>query len=687
MKKSFTLLTLLMIFSFIANAQYYYLYHQDEGNPNGVVTEDDNLVGTGWTTLLGPSVALPKYSKATKLPFAFNFNGNPVEYYKASSTGYITFDTAATAAATSTNEVLPSALIPDNSILVWGLTASGSNDLVRVKTVGTAPNRQYWIEYLSCSTPGNTTSFNYMSIVLEETSNRIYVVDQYRGASSGSFVSPKYTIGIQIDNTTAYQVAGSPNINPGANGTSAADNDFYEFIMGVQPDNDAYLKSVNLERFVRPGSHQYVSGRVLNYGKLPITSIALNYDVNGTVYTVNKTVNVASGGIYDFTHNTLLETTDPGQYAIKVWVSVPGDVLNENDTISGLVDVVAFESVKRFVFEEGTGTWCGWCPRGAVFMDSLHALYPERALLVAVHNGDPMTVTAYDSGIGAKISGYPSGLVDRKGGEADPSEFITQYIQREQNVAICDVNLNTTYDETSRNLTIDVSSHFAVSLQGDYRFNAVIVEDGVRGTSSGYNQTNYYSFQSQNIPLVGAGHNWQAEPASVPASRMVYDHVGRAILGGFAGTASSLPATIAANDTHTYTYNYTLPANFNASNVHVIAWVSDAVTGEIVNGNQSDKIATSAVGVKKNDVFALNVFPNPFNKEISIDVDLKNAESVMIEVYDMMGRKVYAADKGLLSQGLNTITWTADDAIPAGMYNLVVRAGGESTTQKIVLNK
>ena len=57
-----------------------------------------------------------------------------------------------------------------------------------------------------------------------------------------------------------------------------------------------------------------------------------------------------------------------------------------NDTLSKSIVALAFQPTKRVLFEEATGTWCQWCPRGAVYMDSLHKVYPTTAMLVAVHN-------------------------------------------------------------------------------------------------------------------------------------------------------------------------------------------------------------------------------------------------------------------------------------------------------------
>jgi hypothetical protein len=74
------------------------------------------------------------------------------------------------------------------------------------------------------------------------------------------------------------------------------------------------------------------------------------------------------------------------------------------NTVSQIVE-------KNVVIEEGTGTWCGWCPRGAVAMEYMYDTYPTRFIGVAVHNADPMTVTEYDDG--ANLSGFPGCNVDR----------------------------------------------------------------------------------------------------------------------------------------------------------------------------------------------------------------------------------------------------------------------------------
>ena len=151
MKKIF-LLAVAMLCAFVNYAQYWQLPNITIGqNPGALNTDvEEPIAGvTGWTSIQAAS-ATPVWSSTQTLPFAFNFNGAPVTQYKISTTGVLTFDVAtALAAPSATNLSLPNAAIPNKSVCVWGITCSGTNDNIVTKTFGTAPNRQYWVQYSS----------------------------------------------------------------------------------------------------------------------------------------------------------------------------------------------------------------------------------------------------------------------------------------------------------------------------------------------------------------------------------------------------------------------------------------------------------------------------------------------------------------------------------------------------------
>ncbi len=97
----------------------------------------------GWATVMAATTT-DQWSSSQSIPFSFSFDGSPVSTYVVSNTGVLTFATNPGTAPSATNTSLPSGLIPEKSIMVWGLDLSGiGSDNIVSKTFGTAPNRQH----------------------------------------------------------------------------------------------------------------------------------------------------------------------------------------------------------------------------------------------------------------------------------------------------------------------------------------------------------------------------------------------------------------------------------------------------------------------------------------------------------------------------------------------------------------
>lgn len=275
--------------AYTAHAQSYsWSYHSNAGNPNGINTEADN--GTaGWTNHVLGSQTSNSWSTPLAIPFTFEFYGQPVSHLMASQNGLITFDTNTTT-LTDTNEALPSSLIPDQTIACFwdeftADGATGSNDYIRYKTYGTAPNRQFWIQWYSFEIGDPTIGFVYIACVLEETSNNIYLVDQYSNAVSTMFA----TVGVQ-NSITEYVEGGGGSVNLSGNSTPASDNDYYQFYF-LDSIDVAVNQIVEPSSTVCPGMVT-ITVEVENLGDVAIDSINLGYTVNG-----GSPVNLAFGGL------------------------------------------------------------------------------------------------------------------------------------------------------------------------------------------------------------------------------------------------------------------------------------------------------------------------------------------------------------------------------------------------------
>lgn len=394
------------------------------------------------------------------------------------------------------------------------------------------------------------------------------------------------------------------------------------------------------------GQDRAVTGTIKNLGTNAITSFDVAFDYNGS--TLNETVsgvNIPSLGEHEVSFNGMT-TLAEGNKAISLTVSnVNGNGGDDNasdDTKSLNLNPVVPAAGKVVVGEEGTGTWCQWCPRGAVAMDRMAADFDGYFAGIAVHNGDPMVVDVYDQGIGTKISGYPSALVDR-GADIDPGVIDGDFMQRIIEAPDAVLTNGASLDDDTTSIAISVTTTFNQNITGDWRLVCVLTEDGIQRDSTGYAQSNAYANNS-NGPMGG----YENLPSKVPASQMVYDHVARAISPSFEGTANTFGASVNAGTDVTKVFYFKKGGLWNLSKMHVVAMLIEP-SGRVNNASYSTLDAAFANGftsgesitgvetpVQPDDAFGL--FPNPTNQTAIV----KSVEQVSeIIITDITGKVVY----------------------------------------------
>jgi hypothetical protein len=79
-------------------------------------------------------------------------------------------------------------------------------------------------------------------------------------------------------------------------------------------------------------------------------------------------------------------------------------------------------------------------------------------------------------------------------------------------------------------------------------------------------------------------------------------------------------------------------------------------------------------------------YPNPFNSQAILPLELSKRERVKISVFDVMGRKVGDLRDEVMDPGRYRVTWDAQ-GLPSGIYFVTMHAGAVSQIQKIVLLK
>ena len=452
-----------------------------------------------------------------------------------------------------------------------------------------------------------------------------------------------------------------------------------DIIVSELPDNEIELTTLTLSKYHEGGKNVEITGTVTNYGANALTS----FDVEWTDGTTTKSqtisgINVGYGVSYNFTHSDYLALASGySQSSLTVTVSSPNAGTDDDITNNSLMsDVYGLTEIpeKHVVFEEKTGTWCGWCPRGTVGMDAITSAHPGKALGIAVHNGDPMAVTEYDSNIGNYVpGGYPGGGADRVV-SLDPNEQELESVYQERSAIVVPLSVSAdyTYDGSSETYTVNVTADVKAPMSGDYRLNIIVIEDHVTGTASGYDQVNYYSGNGN-----GAMGGFESLADPVPAADMEYNHVARALIAGMDGEAGSLPATMAANSTHNHTFTFTLPSGSDFYNTHLIATVHDQTTGEIMNGSMA---TGEAVGVNElTNENGFYIFPNPSNGTTNVNITNLNNEVITFKVLDLLGKVLSSGNSTSDKIVFNTLNWNS------GIYFVEVTIGTNKHLEKLTV--
>ncbi len=636
MKK--TLLLLCFVFSLSINAQTYYSQNFDTGGLNSWTTTDLNNDGLNWAVLNASSVDAA-FGVGSLMSFSYN-------------------DATETA-------VTPNNLVTSPVINLTAVTASNVNLFYDFKTHPSWPAEHYAV-YVT--TTNVASSIITTTPVFETT-----VANGNLGTKQinlSSYIGQNVYISYRHFNCYDKYYLVIDNIN----------------IKTILP-NEAELASLtNIQNAYALNSAVTVAGVVKNNGSNAITSLDVNWSVDGAPQNTFALtgINIASGATYNFTHSTTWTATPAGSRALTVNLSNINGGTDPNLTDNSITkNILVVNEVfpKTVVYEEGTGTWCGYCPRGHVGLKDMYHNHADGSFIgIAVQNGssNPMTLAAYNSPISAQISGYPSGLLNRGAEEVDPGlNDIEAAYQAEINkipVAKIEVTSNS-WNSATRVISLGLSAKFALDLSSaNYNIAAIVVENDVTGTTSGYNQVNYYSGGSIGNLTDWQGTNWATLANPVPAASMIYNHVGRALLGGFAGLSGVVPASVTYNTPYTTTFTHTLPTTQDESQIKLVAIIIDNATGGIINATEVALNTTLANTSFTNDL-GFKIYPNPSNGIVNISTSVTSD----IIISDISGKTVFSKNQLFGENEINLSN------LQSGIYFVKAKSETTETVSKLIL--
>lgn len=441
-------------------------------------------------------------------------------------------------------------------------------------------------------------------------------------------------------------------------------------------ERDLKVTLFEANKYVPVNKESTINYEVVNNGSNVINSFSFLWSEGQNTY--NQNVNGVTLKVGDKYSGSLKFTpTQAKLYDLSFEVQdINGSIDQKIDNNLGdqKLVVVSKEISRKMIAEEGTGTWCTWCPRGAVFMKLMASTYANDFVGIAVHNNDPMAFAEYDTPFGVYIGGYPSVSVNRTY-EVDPEDlpaFLNNTVKKE----FSPIEINAAQSIDNNVLTVNGEVSFYSNIdEAQFNVVAVILEDNVRGTTSGYAQVNGYSGGAQG-PMGG----YENLPNPVPASQMVYQEVARALPFGFSGSSTIVPGELTNAQTVPFSFTYSIPNNFITKNVYAAVFITDD-EGIIVGGTKTDALYTSIdeIEVLEN----LVVFPNPAEDLAFLQMNLSSDAQVQISLVNMLGQTVTNRNYGNVSG--DQIFPIGIENLQSGLYTIQIQIDNKVTNRKLMV--
>jgi thiol-disulfide isomerase/thioredoxin len=292
--------------------------------------------------------------------------------------------------------------------------------------------------------------------------------------------------------------------------------------------------------------------------------------------------------------------------------------------LTGMFATQTAEAAKRkMVVEDHTGAWCGFCTRGMESLEKLEDEFGDEVITVAVHNGDAMAISSYQTPLAQMIgvTSYPNGSVSRinyngKIAQSDGAwtPITKQYIGTDVPV---DVKLEVDFNKTTGAYTATITATVESAVNANLGFNLWVLQDGMTGTGNQWDQQNYLSSKGSSPSPSSRFYN--EDPV---IKGFVHNNVFRGATAGIEGEQGTFPAGMVPAGTYKQVYTGNV-SNMNVTdknNAFFVAVVHNKDNKEIINADRVGKV------VKPKDRLATDI-SNPY---INVVSDSKHTAEVTL---------------------------------------------------------
>ena len=481
-----------------------------------------------------------------------------------------------------------------------------------------------------------------------------------------------------------YQIQGGTDgrrlFVPGGNDAAGAALATLEILdAGQQGGPVLYLSKTSIDSWIKKSTPITVQIPIKNNGAADLTWTAAVdagssawlslAKTSGTLLPLSAdniavTVNAGSLATGDFTGSINLTSNDPGHATASVQITIHAQDQDVDTDLNVLI-------------EEGTGTWCQYCPQGADSLKSVIAQNPGRVYGISYHGGhasEPMqtpSTAIWTAQIG--LTGWPQASINRIRFEGATAIALNrgEWAGRARTLlstrrAPVSVNiLSSTYNNATKQISMEVEVFFHRNFTQPVRLNIAQVQD----------QMSYPQQTTGGVVLRPYFH----------------DHVLRQMIPNAFGEVISGGANVLSQTSVKKTFTFaSLDSTIGTSRLIVFAHVCDGTTyGEVL---QTEEVPLSSFVTAVDDrpaaeSFSLSQnFPNPFNPSTTISFAVPRASHVSVVLTDTYGRTLATLADESYAPGTHDLVFNAD-GLASGTYLFTMRAGSFVQTRTMTLVK
>lgn len=373
------------------------------------------------------------------------------------------------------------------------------------------------------------------------------------------------------------------------------------------PKNNLLISAYRLRQLNLENTPDSLWISVTQAGSQPLKGLEVQWTQNGTEHIVEiPDFSLVAGS----SKNIFLGLVSLEQGTNEFGFYIENKEITESDYTDNHLYLRA-EGKKRgnkpLLLEYTTSTSHSFSPAAIYSAENFLNQYADYVTIINMHGNDPMySPTYYFAG----PFSIPRMFANRTDTNVLPA--VDELMPLFEEDSPINLDFTVLYDESAQQMKCETDVTFLTDYENPVYHTVVMVEDSVSGTSSYYDQANFYA---------GGGYGnlggFENKPPYIPASEMVYRFVGRKALNGVYG--SKIFTMMKAGQKTSYLSTDKMNLDSITDRHYLVSIVMDqnrrVMNHKKVKIKDVIKIITAS---KETDLPALTIYPNPASSNLCL---------------------------------------------------------------------